>query len=467
MLFDQWSEDAYKMLEWWYKLLVFLVTHPERLVVGNGAVDQLYAKAWPLAVTITISFLLAAASFMIVAFGRGVEYVAKAIKVAIIVFVCSMVARELSPFLLARVGEASAAIIGDTTTLAFPNLGKGFGPWVGHSLALVVVVLMVVFVIALAPMIIITAGLIVLSFALRVFGAVGEKQWQLFLSAFVTSHIVGVVIFAVAIRLAHNAKDQFDNAAAEAIVIIVIFTLAIVLEGASFYLFYVVASHVAGGRLRADSHSDGGEIDRVGSSGGDRAEPQVHQGDVHKDNDGSQGSPAPADGAVPPSHASVDGRIASSGGLDISLRDTSPTGTPPPVGSNGSLKSSGQTPESGATPQPGLVYPVTVTTPTERRQSETEVPQWKEESPVPPPLSTEPTQEIPVTVSYQMPLPESVTPIGVTEREPEASPMLSGAEYIKQAYGELGLEEYRIPPSQPSPPERTVEHGSEIGIEFD
>lgn len=477
MLFDQWSEDAYKMLEWWYKLFVSLVAHPERLVVGNGEVDQLYAKAWPLAVAITIAFLLAASSFMIVAFGRGTEYIAKGMKVAVVVFACSMAAREISPFLLQRVGEAAAAIIGDTSALPFPHLGKGFGAWVGHGIALVVVIVMTAMVISLAPMIVVTAGFIVLSFALRVFGDVGEKQWQLFFSAFLTSHAIGVLAFAAFIRLALNTKGAVGSEVLAAMLIIVIFVLAIVIVGASFYLFYVVASHVSGGRLRADSHNEGGEIDRVGTTGGDRTEPQVHQGETRWQNydQAPRESSAPPEGVVPPPNVSLSGRTASSSGLEIGLRptDVQPSGAPNPAGSNAPPGSSGHGAGGGVTIQSGqnLHYPVEVTSNRDpRRQYETDTPQWREESPVPPPLphpNSERTEEISVAVPYPVPSEPSAPDSGSGDRSYEPPPLPSGVEYIEEARRELGLEDYSYTPApqQPQHPESEVRNEPQADIE--
>lgn len=477
MPFDQWSEDAYKALGWWYELLVSLVAHPDRLVVGNGQVDQLYAKAWPLAVAMTIAFLLAAASFMIVAFGKGTEYVAKAIKVAVVVFVCSIAAREISPIFLRGAGSIGRSLIGDTTALPFPDLGKGIGPLIGYGIAIIVVALMCILVIALAPLIIVTAGLIVLSYAARVLGTVGEKQWQFFLSAFLTSHLLGVLIFAGFIRLALNTKNALENEVVATIFIIAIFIIAIVLVGASFYLTYVATSHVTGGRLKADSHNEGGEIDRIGS--GNRTEPQVHQDEPRWENYDTQGPSTSPDGGVPPSSVRSSGRTASSSGLEIGLRDASPhvqapTGTPDPVDSSGPPRPPERTTSDGTTPQSGqsehnLRYPVEVLTDKNREPHlETDTPQWREESPVPAPLpypDAERTEEIPIQEPHRQPAPLNTT----HEYPSEPALQLSGVEYIENSRRELGLEDYALQPQPANNPESGVrnEPAIDTGPQFD
>ena len=446
------------MVEWCYKLLVSVLTHPEGLVIGNGQVDALYAKAWPLAVTIVIAFLLSAASFMIVAFGKSAEHVTGAIKTAVIVFAGVWAARELSPVVLKFTGFIAGNIMSgaDLTKPPFPYMGIGFGPWLAYVIDLVIVGVTVIMLITLAPMIIITSGLIMLSYALRLFGRAGEKQWQIFFSCWLNSHFCGMLLIAAAVHFSYSTRDSGLAKELAMVLVWVIFLIGLVLVSASFYLTYAASTYVSGGRLKADSHNDGGEIDRVNN--GDRSEPQIHVDEVKVQggNNTSDANTQPnTSGATPQlddtPRLNVRGQSASSDGLDISLKRPTPSGVSASSTPYAPASTHGGTSSASSTTQ-YVQYPTSIPDAgTTDEREETEPPQWREESPVPPP-SPYPDSVRTEVIPASTPVPEqyasdttSVTGVASEhEHVPETAQQM-----IDRTYKELGLEAFQYPPQTP------------------
>lgn len=316
MNFDQWSEDVWYWQKFWWKMLSGQLTHPEQLVLNNGLAKYLVSNSVPLAISLSVIIVLVSVAAMPFTFGRGSRVIVRAVGTVLsLVFLAVLTAFYVSPTALTMTGGLATKILGSAAASPpFPYLGKGLGPGIAYCVSTGMTIFLYVFMVSFATMIVISGSIIVLSWVCRLLGKVGKKQWQILASCFFTSHFGGILIIAAFIRLGKELVVGKTDDTFATFVIWVMLIIGIILVTGMFYLAYEMSTYLAGGRVDADSHNRGGDIDRINE--GDRSDPDVHVQDAEIKDATIDGDKSTSE----PSEVKVDENSATSNGVDISLR---------------------------------------------------------------------------------------------------------------------------------------------------
>ena len=471
MDFDKWSEDAWYWLNYWWKALASLLTKPEQLVLNNSFASYLVGNSVPLAIALAVVIMLVAMGAMPFAFGRGKQLVVRAVGTVLgLVAMAIATAFWISPWVLSTVGPINGDILGDSATkLPFPYLGKGFWEgltyWLSTGLVLFVFVMMISF----ATLIVLTGSLIVLSWVCRQLGKVGIKQWQVVASCFFTSHIGGFLMIAIVVRFGVEMVVGKTDHVFATFVIWVMLIIGLMLVCGMFYIAYELSTFLAGGRVQADSHSSGGDIDRIHDGG--RSEPEVSVPDVQAKDATIQGDIS-TQGS---SEVKVDEHSATSEGVEISLRrnggvadagkssDSAPGVNTKPASSSPHPSPASTTVTNGGSPTvvtaTGKGGEIDARADTTVSQSQTSNSYVERSGGNTDPLPSAPAPES----SYDQqvihsPISDPEVPRANETPWIDEKGQVSSEIYMREAYKELGLEDYEI--GSPSDIESEVSHGS-------